>query len=130
MATERQKLAVDKIIENRGNVSRAMLEVGYSPNTAKNPKNLTDSDGFKELMETYLPDDMLLRALSDDIEKKEGNRKAELELAFKIKGRMTEKHDHTSNGQSIVFALSEVIANKNNVIESETNGDSTKPQTV
>ncbi len=126
MATERQKLAVDKIIENRGNVSRAMLEVGYSPNTARNPKNLTDSDGFKELMETYLPDDMLLRALSDDIEKKEGNRKAELELAFKIKGRMTEKHDHTSNGQSIVFALSEVIANKNNVTQSQTTGDSTQ----
>jgi hypothetical protein len=127
MATERQKLAVDKIIENRGNVSRAMLEVGYSPATARNPKNLTDSDGFKELMETYLPDDMLLRALSDDIEKKEGNRKAELELAFKIKGRMTEKHDHTSNGQSIVFALSEVIANKNNVIESSPERDCQQP---
>lgn len=93
MATFKQKLAVDKIIENHGNVSRAMLEAGYTPATAKNPKNLTDSDGYKELMDSYLPDDMLLRALADDIEKKEGNRKPELELAFKVKGRMTEKHD-------------------------------------
>jgi len=52
MVTARQKLAVDKIIENRGNVSRAMLEAGYTPATAKNPKNLTDSDGYKELMDS------------------------------------------------------------------------------
>lgn len=103
MATLKQKLAVDKIIENRGNVSRAMLDAGYTPATAKNPSNLTNSDGYKELMETYLPDDMLLRALSDDIEEKKGNRKPELELAFKLKGKMVEKTDVTSQGEKITF---------------------------
>ena len=93
MATKRQKIAVEKIIENRGNVYRAMIEAGYSPATAKNPSNLTSSDGYAELMEAFLPDDMLLRALSDDIEKKEGNRKPELELAFKLKGRMVERQE-------------------------------------
>lgn len=39
-------------------------------------------------------------------------------------GKAETKTDVTSNGKSIVFALSEVIATKNNVIESETNGDS------
>lgn len=96
MATEKQKRALDIMVENGGNVSKAMREAGYSPATAKTPKKLTESEGFKELAEAYLPDDMLLRALSDDIEKKEGNRKAELELAFKIKGRMTEKLEHTN----------------------------------
>lgn len=124
MATHRQKLALEKLVENGGNVSKAMIEAGYSPNTAKTPSKLTNSDGYAELMESYLPDDMLLRALADDIEKKEGNRKAELELAFKLKGKMTEKHDLTSKGESIVFAISEVIAQKNNVTESETERDS------
>lgn len=93
MATERQKRALDKIVENGGNVSKAMREAGYSPETAKTPSKLTNSAGFKELCEVYLPDDMLLRALTEDIENKEGNRKAELELAFKIKGKMTDKHE-------------------------------------
>lgn len=101
MATKKQKLAVDIMVENGGNVSKAMRDAGYSSMTAKTPKKLTESDGFRELTESYLPDDMLLRALSDDIESKIGNRKAELELGFKLKGRMTEKIDHTTNGESI-----------------------------
>ena len=93
MATERQKIAIDKVIENRGNVSKAMKEAGYTAASAKNPSNLTDSKAWAELMDIYLTDDMLLRALSDDIEKKEGSRKGELELAYKLKGRMTEKQE-------------------------------------
>ena len=95
MATERQKIAIDKVIENRGNVSKAMKEAGYTAASAKNPSNLTDSKAWAELMDIYLPDDMLLRALSDDIEKKEGSRKGELELAYKLKGKMTEKQSVT-----------------------------------
>jgi hypothetical protein len=98
MATAKQKLALDIMVENGGNVSKAMEAAGYSPKTAKTPQKLTESAGFRELCEAYLPDDMLLRALADDIEKKEGNRKAELELAFKIKGKMTEKAEINLNG--------------------------------
>ena len=61
MPTIKQKRAVKKIVENRGNVSKAMLEAGYPPTTAKNPKNLTDSKGFKELMEENLSNDKLLK---------------------------------------------------------------------
>jgi hypothetical protein len=93
MATERQKLAVDLLVENGGNVSRAMLDAGYSPATARTPQKLTQSDGYAELMEAYLPDDMLLGALAEDIEKKVGNHKPELELAFKIKGKMIDKSE-------------------------------------
>ena len=51
--TVKQQAAVSKIVENRGNVSKTMLEVGYDENTSKNPKNLTDSKGWNELMEEY-----------------------------------------------------------------------------
>lgn len=94
MATIKQRKALDNLIENRGNVSKAMRDAGYTEASAKNPSNLTNSVAYQELMEAYLPDDMLLRALADDIEKKESNRKPELELAFKLKGRMVDKFDH------------------------------------
>jgi len=91
MATLRQKKAIDNVVENGGNVTKAMRDAGYAETTVNNPDNLTKSDAWLELMEDYLPDDMLLGALSDDIEKKEGNRKAELELAFKLRGKMVDK---------------------------------------
>jgi hypothetical protein len=96
MATDRQKAALDNLVKNGGNVSRAMIDAGYSPNTAKTPKKLTQSAAYGELLEAFLPDDMLLRALADDIEGKQLNRKAELELAFKLKGKMVDKQEHTN----------------------------------
>lgn len=63
MATIKQKAAVKKILENTGMaVSTAMSEVGYAPTTAKNPIELTESKGWKELMDEYLPDKDLLNA--------------------------------------------------------------------
>lgn len=92
MPTLKQQAAFDKVIENRGNVSRAMLEVGYDPTTAKNPKNLTTSKGWKQLCDEHgLTEDFLVDALVEDIEKKPQNRKAELELGFKVLGRLTER---------------------------------------
>lgn len=92
---------MELVAENGGNISKAMRDAGYSPQTAKTPQKLTQSASWQELMEAYLPDDMLLRALSDDIEKKEGNRTAELTLAVKMKGRLTEKVDHTTEGKAM-----------------------------
>jgi len=59
MATIKQKKACERVVENGGNVSKSMKEAGYSKNTAKNPKKLTDSDGWQELMDKYLPDNDL-----------------------------------------------------------------------
>src|SRR4051812_14320375 len=41
--TTKQKLAIKRIVENRGNVSKSMREAGYTEATAKNPKNLMSS---------------------------------------------------------------------------------------
>lgn len=59
MPTIKQKRALMKIVENHGNVSQAMLAVGYDPSSAKNPKILTQSKGFQELLDQYLPDELL-----------------------------------------------------------------------
>jgi hypothetical protein len=48
-------------LENRGkSVSSAMREAGYADATAKNPKNLTGTQAWKDLLEKALPDKKLL----------------------------------------------------------------------
>lgn len=56
MPTIRQKKAFKKVVENGGIVSTAMIEAGYSPNTAKTPQKLTNSQAWKELIEEHLSD--------------------------------------------------------------------------
>ncbi len=106
MATSKQKKAINNIVENRGNVSKAMRDAGYSPNSAKNPSNLLDSKGFMELMDQYgLTDTLIVEALVNDINAKPKNRVPELQLAVKMRGRMMEKVDHTSNGKPLTFIV-------------------------
>ncbi len=87
--TPRQRLAVERIVENRGNVSKSMREAGYPAITAKNPKNLTESKGFRQIAEEIgLTDKFILEALGDDIREKPRARLGELALAAKIKGML------------------------------------------
>jgi len=46
-------------MENGGNVTKAMRDAKYSETTINNPKNLTESIAWKELMEEHLPDRLL-----------------------------------------------------------------------
>ena len=105
MATRKQKKAVTKMVENGGNVSKAMKEAGYSKATAKNPKKLTDSQGFKkiadELDKLGLTKSLLTRALVSDIKAKPKNRAKELDLGFRVKGMITNKTDFTSDQKPI-----------------------------
>ena len=58
--TQRQKKAIRNVVENGGNVSKAMRDAGYDPTTAQNPKKLTTSKAWMELMDEHLPDSSLL----------------------------------------------------------------------
>ncbi len=51
--TQKQLLAAEKMLENGGNITKAMLDVGYSPASANNPQNLIKSKGFQQLKEQY-----------------------------------------------------------------------------
>lgn len=89
MATQKQRRSAEKLVETGGNVSKAMEAGGYSPKTAHTPQKLTQSKGFGELCdELGLTDDLLLNALVEDIKAKKGERKQELELGFKVRGRL------------------------------------------
>lgn len=61
--TNKQKAVAKDLLENVGKpVGQAMLDAGYSPATAKNPDHLTESKGWQELMDQYLPDLDVLEA--------------------------------------------------------------------
>lgn len=94
MATTKQHKVVKKILENTGmSVSKAMAESGYPPATAKNPQQLTNSKGWKELMKEYLPDDLLAQKHQELLNKTEitGDIDTQavskgLDMAYKLKG--------------------------------------------
>jgi len=52
----KQKDTFKKVLENRGNISQAMKDAGYSDAYSKNPQQLTATDSWKKLMEEYFPD--------------------------------------------------------------------------
>ena len=104
--THRQRKAMEIMVEKGGSVSRAMISAGYSPNTAKTPSKLTRSKSWSELTELYLPDEYLLYRLVVELESGTSNKKQLLELAFRLKGRMS--NSSTEN----IDNFSELIASQ------------------
>lgn len=120
--TMRQRNALDNLVENGGNVSKAMIDAKYTPATAKTPQKLTESKGFQLLCEQRgLTDKFLVDALVEDIEKKEQNRKPELELGFKILGRLNEKQE--GNKTLIVNISGETAQRYGITSNTETSGE-------
>jgi len=69
MATNRQAKAIENIVENGGNVSKAMRDAGYSPQTAKTPQKLTNSIVFQKYMQDAgLTDEKLVQVLKDGLD--------------------------------------------------------------
>lgn len=87
MPTIRQKKAFAKTLENGGVVSTAMIDAEYSRAMAKNPQKLTESKGWKELMDKHLPDDRLAQKHEQLLEDEESNVQVKaLDMAYKLKG--------------------------------------------
>lgn len=69
MATEKQKKAIAKVLENGGNVSKAMKDAGYSAAMAKNPQKLTQSQAFQTYMhEAGVTDQKLVEVLKGGLD--------------------------------------------------------------
>lgn len=79
MATVKQKRAIRNLVENGGIVSRAMIDAGYSPQTAKVPQKLTESKAFKSIAE-QIPDDLLVKVHLEGLNAKQFKHSPEGEL--------------------------------------------------
>lgn len=107
--TMRQRMAVDEIVANGGNVSEAMRRAGYSIATARTPQKLTESKSFQALLEKRLPERHLLKKhrefldskkiirvyvkgdLKEITEETDSNAVKALDMAYKLKGKYQEK---------------------------------------
>lgn len=61
----RVKKTIENLIENHGNVSRAMVDAGYSKSYAKNPQDLVATQTFQDLMDELLPDKEIGKRLKE-----------------------------------------------------------------
>lgn len=110
MATLKQKRAVKKILENpRLPLGEVMRQSGYSPQTALNPQDLTESKGFKQaLAENGLTEAFITTALVSDIKAKPRKRFFELSLGAEILG-MKKKLETNTPSVVILNISSEVV---------------------
>lgn len=125
MATIRQRIAVSEIVANRGNAMRAMRKANYAPNTVKNPKNLTDSKGFKELFEEYgLTKELVITSLVSDIKRKPKKRVKELSLGADIL-RLTEREKGPTTNIVNIYAREQIKRVAARVLNDEPTGEGT-----
>ncbi len=88
-----QKRAVEEVLKG-STITEAMSKAGYAPSTASTTGKLTNSDGWKELMELYLPDDLiakkhkeLLEATDKDGIPEYNAIRAGVDMGYKLKGK-------------------------------------------
>jgi len=126
MPTLKQQLAIAKLVENRGtSIGQAMRDAGYTPATAKNPQNLTNSIGFKEALEEYgLTEELITRALVDDIKSKPKKRFYELSLGADILG-MKKQSDTGGNKTLVVVVTGQTVQRYGITIPQDPSGGST-----
>lgn len=115
MPTQKQKTLAREILQNpTQTMGKAMEKAGYDPTTR--PIEVTESKGWQELMEKYLPDDDLLEVHSQglkatkihtshtepDREVADHQTRAKyLELGYRVKGRLQSNTIQMNVGQLI-----------------------------
>jgi len=112
----RQKKTLNIMIDNGGKMSPAMIEAGYGEGYAKNPNKLASTKTWQQLLDEYLPDTDLVRVAKeglnatmvktsmtepDRVVNDYAVRQRYLETTLKMKNKLVEHHDLTSEGEKI-----------------------------
>jgi hypothetical protein len=61
MATIKQKLAFREVVLNGSTLTKAMKKAGYADTTATTTGKLTNTKGWRELMQQFIPDEELVQ---------------------------------------------------------------------
>jgi len=87
MATAKQKKAFKEIVENSRNKGEALRMAGYSEATAIKPTQVTNSKGWQELLDEYMPEDELAKLHAEGLRSSElPIRHRYLDTAYKLRG--------------------------------------------
>jgi len=108
--TEKQKKAFKHLVANGSTKKEAMVEAGYSERTARAPTKVTNSRGWEQLMEEYLPDDLLAEIHNDGLKATDFKGKKDyavrhkyLDTAYKLKGRHAPDKLDVDTKQNVVL---------------------------
>ncbi len=66
--TFKQHIAAKELVENGGNVPRALRKAGYSAAMIKNPQKVTRSRGFQEVLGEIISDEKLALVLREGLD--------------------------------------------------------------
>ena len=98
--TLRQKKAIKNVVENGGNITKAMIAAGYSPASANNPSVLTRTEAWQKIIDEKLKDDLLVQKHREALEATKWNdftgereedhttRLKAVELGYKLKKKL------------------------------------------
>jgi len=109
--SDRQKIVLANALKNAGKLQPAMEAAGYAKGYAKNPQEFSNTKSWSQLLEEYLPDNMLVKVTSEGLEAKLVSdgvspdfsvRQRYLETALKMKGKLISRTDITSNEGRVV----------------------------
>lgn len=94
MPTQKQKIVFKDVMENHTALPVAMKEAGYSDSFSANPQELTRSQGWNELLEKHIPDELLTQKHREllDAKDKDGNTdyssiRSGVDMGYKLKGK-------------------------------------------
>lgn len=137
MATIKAKRAAKIKLENpKKPMGQVMLEAGFTKSSSEHPSHLTESKGWNELMQEYLPDNLLGERHREflmgerivrkyvkgdlEIETEETDPSAvkALDMAYKLKGR----YGADVNVQALIVQVPSAVAKKYGINPS-TGGD-------
>lgn len=63
----KQKQAFEKVVKG-SSITKAMKDVGYAKTTSTRTNKLTNSDGWKKLLEKHIPDSKLAKVLNEGLQ--------------------------------------------------------------
>ena len=100
--TTKQRIVAKKVIQG-DTPANGLREANYAPSVIRKPKQVTESEGYKEALREYgLTEELVASALVEDIEKKPQNRTSELNLGADILGM---KKTGLNKGSTNILAI-------------------------
>ncbi len=99
MPTMKQRKSLKNLSENVGSIGKAMKKAGYSESTCKTPQRLTESKGWKELLDENLSELSLTQEHKKVLlqDKDLGNKMKAVDIGYKLRKKYDDKGDININ---------------------------------
>lgn len=106
-----QERAITELVANGGTVAAAMRKAGYSPNTARTPKKLTQSKTYKKKIQPFIKQLEIERQRAIDMLKKRISKARYRDLNDAIE-KLTKTHQLLTGGSTENIAVKPIYGGR------------------